>query len=533
MNRIFLTLGLIALASVEVNAQDCNIYGLTDFFGDSIHVINIATETGLPEKHRTISEGIGLDSEYDFGTFNPKTKNYILFSSPGETDDSMGVYIVNYDTGGVVAHFDTNVFLQCLSYDNIDNKIYGIGYYSADFDSAFTVSVNETTGEITRIAEFDPNYEITEPLYAYNPKTKNFLINELITVNEKDTMCFLTVNVNTGLVNIKETVEDIVSVIYDVDSNAFYALEDTSSSDPIIELYPLNLYKVNEQTGIMEHIKELDTSLTFSPYPNFPPAYNQENKTVYIVTINNAETDNTLLMVDLQTGKFTENDSLWDKYGKEFNFLHYSCMIKNTYNTISPAACGSYESPSGKYKWTLSGKYNDTIPNSTGGDSIITVNLTVNKVNTEIQNANGVLTAEATNAIYQWMKCDNYTSISGAKEQSFTPSESGNYAAIITQNGCTDTSACQSIQTVSVKNVPTLSKLRVFPNPTMGEVKVTLEEDYQELEVQVKNVLGQKLFSKTFEYGDEIIFRVDVTGLYLISIKTNLGYDTVIKLIKK
>lgn len=45
--------------------------------------------------------------------------------------------------------------------------------------------------------------------------------------------------------------------------------------------------------------------------------------------------------------------------------------------TISDSSCARYTSPSGKYTWTLTGTYNDTIANATGCDSILTINLTI------------------------------------------------------------------------------------------------------------------------------------------------------------
>lgn len=52
-----------------------------------------------------------------------------------------------------------------------------------------------------------------------------------------------------------------------------------------------------------------------------------------------------------------------------------------TSSTITPTACNSYTSPDGN-TYTTSGVYTDTIANSTGCDSIITINLTVNTAST-------------------------------------------------------------------------------------------------------------------------------------------------------
>ncbi len=48
-----------------------------------------------------------------------------------------------------------------------------------------------------------------------------------------------------------------------------------------------------------------------------------------------------------------------------------------TLSTIYDTACYSYTSPSGLYTWELSGTYTDTLQNSSGCDSILTIELTV------------------------------------------------------------------------------------------------------------------------------------------------------------
>lgn len=49
----------------------------------------------------------------------------------------------------------------------------------------------------------------------------------------------------------------------------------------------------------------------------------------------------------------------------------------NSFSTIAEQACGPYTSPSGNYTWTTSGTYYDTIPNSFNIDSIMTIQLNV------------------------------------------------------------------------------------------------------------------------------------------------------------
>src|SRR5690606_6661206 len=51
---------------------------------------------------------------------------------------------------------------------------------------------------------------------------------------------------------------------------------------------------------------------------------------------------------------------------------------RNTLDTISPIVCDNYISPSRNYNWTVSGTYQDTVPNSIGCDSLITIDLKVN-----------------------------------------------------------------------------------------------------------------------------------------------------------
>ncbi len=53
---------------------------------------------------------------------------------------------------------------------------------------------------------------------------------------------------------------------------------------------------------------------------------------------------------------------------------------EDSYHTIDTSACGFFESPSGKYIWEETDTYKDTIPNASGCDSILTINLEVKEM---------------------------------------------------------------------------------------------------------------------------------------------------------
>ncbi len=64
--------------------------------------------------------------------------------------------------------------------------------------------------------------------------------------------------------------------------------------------------------------------------------------------------------------------------------IHQSVVTinKSVTNNISATNCETYTSPSGKYTWTTSGNYTDTLQTVNGCDSVLAINLTINNVTT-------------------------------------------------------------------------------------------------------------------------------------------------------
>jgi sorbitol-specific phosphotransferase system component IIA len=106
---------------------------------------------------------------------------------------------------------------------------------------------------------------------------------------------------------------------------------------------------------------------------------------------------------------------------------------------------------------------------SNGCDSLVTLNLTITTIDTSVTSAGNTLTAIENSAVYQWVDCNNNLSpINNETAQSFTATQNGSYAVIISLGACSDTSSCYTILTTSQQKLLANEKIIVFPNPSNG-----------------------------------------------------------------
>ena len=169
----------------------------------------------------------------------------------------------------------------------------------------------------------------------------------------------------------------------------------------------------------------------------------------------------------------------------------------------------------GASTYTEPGVYTDVLTSWALCDCTITTNLTVQlPVDKSISQSLNVLTAGSDDAEYQWIKCNPYELIvgAGANEQTYIAPAIGEYAVIVTEGECTDTSACVYVDLLSTEENNALSHLNVYPNPS-NDGYFTIDLSGQEPKPYVGiivNPLGEVVHEIRFE---KTLYQLDLNNL--------------------
>ncbi|MBK8145447.1 MAG: SBBP repeat-containing protein [Bacteroidetes bacterium] len=188
-----------------------------------------------------------------------------------------------------------------------------------------------------------------------------------------------------------------------------------------------------------------------------------------------------------------------------------------TYSTVIQQNCDTSYTLNGQ-TYTTSGTYFQNFLNQNGCDSIITLYLNFITIDTNVYQGGPVLYAIATNATYQWISCNPFQELIGETNQTFTAQTNGDYALIVTINGCTDTSFCHTVMGLNTNDLSKTNSIQLFPNPVKKMLQV-----FSDLKVrkEIYNSMGQLLYTtKIASYQDEIDMSPYSSGIYYIKVGT-------------
>jgi len=165
-------------------------------------------------------------------------------------------------------------------------------------------------------------------------------------------------------------------------------------------------------------------------------------------------------------------------------------------------------------------------------NSAVTVNALPNAV---ISNSGGTLTASPAGMIYQWYL--NGSPVSGATQQTFTPSSNGSYTVVITNPAnCSKESNAIVIQNLSLEDVSAQFEWNVYPNPASGTTTVSWKDNgFVQADIRVIDAFGKEVRRVPSASASGVQVDLDglASGMYFIGIRFEGQRELLKKIIVK
>ncbi|MBI3134714.1 MAG: T9SS type A sorting domain-containing protein [Bacteroidetes bacterium] len=141
-------------------------------------------------------------------------------------------------------------------------------------------------------------------------------------------------------------------------------------------------------------------------------------------------------------------------------------------------------------------------------------------VNAAVTESNMIITATQSGASYQWIDCNTNTPISGETNQSFTATADGDYAVIVADGACIDTSVCTTILGLGLNN-DSQNRLAVFPNPAQTNLTIEITEPIEFIRIfNSTGTLVQTEVKNSFPVENL------PAGMYVLQVQTESGIST-------
>jgi len=144
-----------------------------------------------------------------------------------------------------------------------------------------------------------------------------------------------------------------------------------------------------------------------------------------------------------------------------------------------------------------------------------------------VTQTDGTLSASApSGGSFQWINCDGNTIIEGATSSSFVPDGSGEYAVILTQNGCSDTSECYSVTVSGLGDRAINLDYKVYPNPAHDYVTLDMIHEQTNASIKVVDITGKVIYTEELErfIKTDLDLSSFKEGMYFLHIQSDQNY---------
>lgn len=230
-------------------------------------------------------------------------------------------------------------------------------------------------------------------------------------------------------------------------------------------------------------------------------------------------------------GDNTGITTLADEAGPNTGSLSGFGLTGSTSNFIGGVVLGTQVSamlcPDASYSFngqtlTEPGTYTASFPVPGSCDSTVVLTLSATTVNVGVAQNGHLLISQANGAQYQWINCLTGAAIPNATGQYYQAPVNGQFAVIVTQNACSDTSACFTVTTAGLEETG-LPQARVWPQPVSDRINVELEWPLSEAVIRVHDITGRMVMTRAYA----LLHRTSLgtehlpAGAYLLVIEAN------------
>ncbi len=130
-------------------------------------------------------------------------------------------------------------------------------------------------------------------------------------------------------------------------------------------------------------------------------------------------------------------------------------------------------------------------------------------------------------AQFQWLDCkQNYSAITGETNKQYTPASNGEYAVMVTENSCRDTSDCVLFE-INGNKVLHFSQLIVQPNPSRGVFNIQTVNALHNVEISLIDLQGK--LHKVWNFEKLLKEQLEAKlpgGVYFIKVVSAEGQNT-------
>lgn len=203
-------------------------------------------------------------------------------------------------------------------------------------------------------------------------------------------------------------------------------------------------------------------------------------------------------------------------------------IINQAYDEIASATiCPSETFPFGGQQLDIfdEGLNTHTYLTADGCDSTVNLTLIVNEVDPTISYTSiGDLTSNQAGGTYTWLDCNTNDTIPGQHNQIFSPSINGDYAVIVTANGCTDTSTCETFVFWGLDETPSVL-LTLSPVPTSDYLFIDGLDKIGDIEsIQIVGIDGKLSEDHRIENKQIDVSQLS-NGVYFILVEHSNGIE--------